>query len=43
MTAFPDDEVQSKVCGLGRAALLAKPFGSEELLTLVRQSLAEGR
>lgn len=41
ITAFPDEEVEAKVKGLGQAVLLAKPFGSEDLLSLVRQSLAK--
>lgn len=41
ITAFPDEEVEAKVKGLGQAVLLAKPFRTDDLLSLVRQSLAE--
>jgi len=40
ITAFPDAEIQSKVDGLGGAVLLAKPFGSEDFLSLVRSHLS---
>lgn len=39
ITAFPDDEIRSKVAALGSAVLLAKPFAGEELLALVRGQL----
>jgi len=41
MTAFPDDEIRSKVDGLGSAVLLTKPFDDETLVALVREQLAD--
>ena len=43
VTAFPDDELRSKVDRLGSAVLLAKPFLPEELLSLVRGHLFPSR
>ncbi len=40
VTAFPDDHLYTKVELLGSAVLLAKPFRSDELLSLVRGRLA---
>jgi DNA-binding response OmpR family regulator len=40
VTAFPDAELQASLKMLGAAAILAKPFRPEELLSLVRVQLS---
>jgi CheY-like chemotaxis protein len=39
ITAFPDEAIRSTVDGLGSAVLLAKPFSSDDLLSLVQSQL----